>query len=105
MDSASPESSAAATPLVALPDKADEKERLDLASAFRLYTTDAAYAAKREDIGELEIGKFADFVVWSADFVTNPRNLFTTRALQVFVAGRRVDSGARVSPAPMNSSL
>ena len=42
-------------------------ERLDLQSALRMYTADAAYACHLPDRGSLTPGRLADFVVLGAD--------------------------------------
>ena len=47
-------------------------ERLDLQSALRMYTADAAYACHLPDRGSLAPGRLADFVVLGADPFSRP---------------------------------
>jgi predicted amidohydrolase YtcJ len=67
-------------------------QRLSRAEALRAFTLDAAYAAHAErDLGSIETGKFADFVVLSADVMTIPTaEVPGTRVLRTIVAGRTV---------------
>jgi predicted amidohydrolase YtcJ len=49
------------------------QERVDIRQALRLHTMGSAYAAHEEDMrGSIEVGKNADFVVWSDDLYTIP---------------------------------
>jgi predicted amidohydrolase YtcJ len=49
------------------------QERVDIQQALRLLTMGSAYAAHEEDMrGSIEVGKNADFVVWSDDLYTIP---------------------------------
>ena len=68
------------------------QERMSRADALRGFTVDAAYAGFMEDqVGSLEIGKQADFVVLDRDVMTVPeRQIPATRVLQTWVAGKRV---------------
>src|SRR5690606_30708057 len=61
--------------------------------ALRSFTLDAAFAAHQEKVlGSLEPGKWADFVLLDQDPLDPPpgRARWQTRALQTWVAGRRV---------------
>ena len=67
-------------------------QRLSRAEALRAFTLDAAYAAHAErDLGSIETGKFADFVVLSADIMKIPAAAIpATKVLRTVVAGRTV---------------
>lgn len=67
-------------------------QRLDAEEALRLFTREAAYAAFREDdLGSLEPGKLADFVVLSHDILdVEPEQLLETRVLRTVIDGREV---------------
>ncbi|WP_310571887.1 amidohydrolase [Gemmatimonas sp.] len=67
------------------------ENRITVEAALRHYTKDAAYAAFMEqETGSLEVGKFADFVVLSADIMTiPPSDLLKTRVLQTIIGGRQ----------------
>ena len=58
--------------------------------ALRSYTLDAAYGAFEEGIkGSLEVGKLADFTVWSADIMTiDEAEILKTNAVMTFVNGK-----------------
>ena len=60
--------------------------------AFRAFTLDAAYAAHQEkNLGTLEAGKQADFILVDRDiFNVDPKTLWQTKVLETYVAGRRV---------------
>jgi predicted amidohydrolase YtcJ len=66
------------------------ENRITVEAALRHYTKDAAYAAFMEkETGTLEVGKFADFVVLSADILTIPPSaLLKTKVLLTIVGGR-----------------
>ena len=67
-------------------------ERMTRMQALRAFTLDAAYAAFEEDVkGSLEVGKLADLVVWSDDFMTaSPSAILSTRADVTIVGGKVV---------------
>ena len=73
------------------------RERITREEAIRLYTSAAArYAFKEADLGSIEPGKLADFVVLSDDILTVPDEaLKRLRVTRTVVGGRTVyDSGA-----------
>ncbi len=67
-------------------------QKLTREEALRLFTLDAAYAAFQEnDLGSLEVGKLADFVVLTHDIMKTPANeLYQVRVERTFVGGERV---------------
>ena len=67
-------------------------ERLTREEALKAFTLDAAYAAFQErQIGSLEVGKRADFVVLSADIMSIPaEEIPATRVLSTWLDGKRV---------------
>lgn len=67
-------------------------QQLSLKEAFRCYTLDAAYAAGQEQqLGTLEPGKWADFVIIDQDlFRMNLHDIGRIQVLQTWVAGRQV---------------
>ena len=69
-----------------------KNEAMTLVQAFRCFTLDAAYAARQEkDIGSLEAGKWADFIVTDADLFKVPAaNIGKITVLQTWVAGKQV---------------
>jgi predicted amidohydrolase YtcJ len=69
-----------------------KNEAMNLLQAFRCFTLDAAYAARQEkDIGSLEAGKWADFIVTDADLFKVPAaNIGKITVLQTWVAGKQV---------------
>ena len=64
--------------------------------AFRAFTLDAAFAARQErTMGSLEPGKWADFVLVDRDIFSVPaQDLWSTKVLQTWVAGRQVYQAA-----------
>jgi predicted amidohydrolase YtcJ len=66
------------------------ENRITVEAALRHYTKDAAYAAFMEkETGSLEVGKFADFAVLSADILSIPPSaLLKTKVLLTIVGGR-----------------
>ncbi|KQW89235.1 amidohydrolase [Massilia sp. Root418] len=69
-----------------------KNEAMNLLQAFRCFTLDAAYAARQEkDIGSLEAGKWADFIVTDADLFKVPAaSIGKITVLQTWVAGKQV---------------
>jgi hypothetical protein len=67
-------------------------QAMTLQQAFRCFTLDAAYAAHQEhQLGSLEKGKWADFIVIDQDLFAVPgARIHDTRVLQTWVAGRQV---------------
>ena len=76
-------------------------ERLPAAAALALYTTDAAFAMHRErEIGSLEPGKLADFVVLDGNPLTVPPERITgLRVLATVIGGHPVHQSAGLFPA------
>ena len=67
-------------------------ERLTREQALRSFTLDAAYAAHAEnDLGSIEHGKLADFVVLSRDImIAGPADVPGTEVRRTFIGGRQV---------------
>jgi predicted amidohydrolase YtcJ len=67
-------------------------ERLTVRDAFAMYTTEAAFAMHREhDIGSLEPGKLADFVVLDRNPLNSePERITGIRVLATVVGGQPV---------------
>ena len=67
-------------------------QRLSRDEALRSFTIEAAYAAHAErDLGSIEVGKLADFVILSRDIMTvPPAEIPATDVRQSFVGGRQV---------------
>jgi len=68
------------------------EQSMSLLEAFRAFTLDAAYAEHQEDqIGSLEPGKWADFILIDRDLFTIPAaDIWKIKVEQTWVAGRRV---------------
>ncbi len=77
------------------------EQRVDLRTAFRGFTLDAAYAGFAEDeVGSLAPGKRADFIVLDSDpFRLSPTALRETQVRATYVDGRRVHPIDRAMPA------
>ena len=71
-------------------------ERLAVRDALALYTTEAAFAMHRErDIGSLEPGKLADFVILDRNPLdTEPGQIADIRVLATVVGGQPVFQAA-----------
>jgi len=83
-----------------LPYMADR--RFDVETGLRMMTIDAAYAIHREtEVGSLEVGKYADLIVLSADpTAVAPRQIHDVEVLMTMVGGRvEVCANADVCPA------
>ncbi len=65
---------------------------LDLASAIRAMTTDAAYSLHQDQVtGSIETGKYADLIVLDQDlFAIAPDHIAATRVLMTVVGGKTV---------------
>ncbi len=68
------------------------EERLTRAEALRGFTLDAAWAAFQEDqLGSLERGKWADFVILSHNIMTvPPAEVLQTSVVATYLGGRRI---------------
>ena len=68
------------------------EQRLSRMEALRAFTIGAAYAAFQEDeVGSLEPGKYADFVVLSKDIMTiPPSEILETEVAATYLGGRRI---------------
>jgi hypothetical protein len=68
------------------------RQRVDIATALRAYTIDAAYAGRRERTeGSLQTGKAADFVMLSQNVLTeDPARIGATEVLLTCVGGKIV---------------
>ena len=64
-------------------------EKISAASAIRNYTLGSAYAAgDEENLGSLEVGKYADFVVLDQDLTAiDPQAILDTRVLATYLGG------------------
>ena len=67
-------------------------QRLTRAEALKAFTLDAAYAAFQEhEVGSLEPGKHADFVVLDRDIMQIPAaDIFKTRVVATYLDGKKV---------------
>jgi hypothetical protein len=75
-------------------------EELTAADALALYTTQAAYAMHREtEIGSLEVGKRADFVVLDGNpLTTDPAGITDLRVLATVLDGNPIHQDGMVFP-------
>ena len=71
------------------------EERLTREETLRAFTLDAAYAAFMEDeVGSIEPGKYADFVVLSRDIMTIPElEILETDVVATYLGGKAVYGG------------
>jgi len=67
-------------------------QAMSRSEAFRSFTLDAAYAAHREeDLGSLEPGNWADFIIIDRDFFEVPENeIWQIEVLETWLAGEKV---------------
>ena len=67
-------------------------EKLDLIESMHAYTHGSAYAMYEEDnIGSLEVGKYADFIIVDQDpFEIEIKQLKKIKVLETYVAGKKV---------------
>ena len=72
------------------------EERVPVEAALRAMTIDAAWQCHSDhEVGSLEVGKFADFVVLAEDpLVVEPERLAQIQVLETWVGGRQVYSMA-----------
>lgn len=70
----------------------DPKERISLEDAVEVFTLGGAYAQNREqDIGSIEVGKLADFIILNQNIFSVPVNeVHKTRVLATYVDGEEV---------------
>lgn len=76
------------------------EQRVSLDEALRAITINAAYCVHRDDeIGSLEVGKFADFVELAADpYAVEPTEIVSSCAVRAtWLGGRRTDPEAFVA--------
>ncbi|WP_226702889.1 amidohydrolase [Microbulbifer elongatus] len=68
------------------------EEAMTMEEALRSFTLDAAYASHQEQyIGNLEPGKFADFVLLDSDiFKIDPQDIWKVKVLETWVEGEQV---------------
>ncbi|WP_444932799.1 amidohydrolase [Microbulbifer sp. JTAC008] len=68
------------------------EEAMTLEQALRAFTLDAAYASHQEKvIGNLEAGKFADFILLDKDiFTIAPQEIWKVQVLETWVEGEQV---------------
>lgn len=68
------------------------EENLTRAEALKGFTLDAAYAAFQEtEVGSLEPGKYADFVILSKDIMTVPAlEILETEVIATYIGGQKV---------------
>lgn len=68
-----------------------QDERLSMPEVLRLHTMGSAYAGFAEnESGSLEVGKFADMVVWSHDLYTMPINEFINLEAEMTIVGGEI---------------
>jgi predicted amidohydrolase YtcJ len=70
----------------------EPEEKMTRDQALRSYTLDAAYGAfQNEVLGSVEVGKYADFTVWSKDIMTiDEEEILDTEVVMTIVGGRIV---------------
>jgi predicted amidohydrolase YtcJ len=67
------------------------EQRISVAEALRAYTLDAAYASRAERReGSIEIGKFADLVRFSKNFLVGPANDIPAARVRMTMLGGKV---------------
>ncbi len=72
-----------------------QKNRLDRSEALKLYTTGSAWFSNEENLkGSIEVGKFADLAVLSADYFSVPEDQIKTIQSVLTIVGGKVSYGA-----------
>ncbi len=72
-----------------------EKNRLDRSEALRLYTNGSAWFSSEENLkGSIEVGKFADLAVLSADYFSVPDDQIRSVESVLTIVGGKVSYGA-----------
>jgi len=68
------------------------EQAMTVAEALRAFTLDAAWAARQEgELGSLEPGKWADFILIDRDIFKVPGSaLWQTRVMETWLAGKRI---------------
>jgi cytosine/adenosine deaminase-related metal-dependent hydrolase len=68
------------------------EERIDRVHAMKMFTSWAAeYVTKPEELGSLEVGKFADLLVIDRDYFTIPvDDILKIRPLMTMVGGKMI---------------
>jgi len=75
----------------------EPKEKMTREQALRSYTLDAAYGAFEEGIkGSLEVGKLADFTIFSKDLMTVDENEILSTEVMMTVVGGKVRFEKRI---------
>ncbi len=71
------------------------EQAMSRVEAFRAFTLDAAYGAFMEDeVGSLEAGKWADFILVDRDYFRIPeKDIYKIQTLETWVGGKRVWPG------------
>jgi predicted amidohydrolase YtcJ len=72
-----------------------ERERIDVETAIQIFTRNGAVALEREDeIGTIEPGKSADFIVLNQNLLEiPPTNIHQTKVLKTVLRGHTVYEG------------
>jgi predicted amidohydrolase YtcJ len=66
-------------------------EKMTRKQALRSYTLDAAYGAFEEKIkGSIEVGKLADFTVFSQDLMVVPDNQLLSTQVEMTILGGKI---------------
>lgn len=66
-------------------------EKMSRVQALRSYTLDAAYGAFEENIkGSIEVGKLADFTIFSKDIMSIPEDEILTTEVEITILGGKV---------------
>ncbi len=69
----------------------ESAEKMTREQALRSYTLDAAYGAFEENLkGSIEVGKLADFTVFSQDLMTMPDNQLLKTKIEMTIVGGKV---------------